>query len=48
MMLVRIDDKERERQAREDFEEAARKLAEMNNKRPLTEKEADELTRRST
>jgi hypothetical protein len=48
MMLVRIDDKEREKQAQEDFEEAARKLAEINTKRPLTKEQAEDLTRRST
>lgn len=47
-MLVRIDDKEREKQAQEALEEAARTLAELNNKRPLTKEEAEEISRRST
>lgn len=47
-MLVRVDDKERERAAREALEEAARTLAEINNKRKLTKEQAEELTRRST
>lgn len=47
-MLQRIDDKERERLAREALEEAAKTLAELNNKRPLTKEEAEELSRRAT
>lgn len=47
-MLVRTDDKEREKRAREDFEEAACKLARINNRRSLTKEQAEELSRRST
>jgi hypothetical protein len=47
-MLYRMDDKERDKQAREALEEAAKTLAELNNKRPLTEKEAEDLSRRAT
>jgi len=47
-MLYRMDDKDREKTAREDLAEAARKLAEINNERPLTKEQAEELTRRAT
>jgi hypothetical protein len=47
-MLVRVDDKQREKDALEALEEAARTLAEINNKRPLTKEEAEELSRRAT
>jgi hypothetical protein len=47
-MLVRVDDKTREQGAMEALEEAARTLAEINNKRPLTKEQAEELTRRAT
>lgn len=47
-MLVRIDDKKRERDAMEAIKEAARTLAEINNKRPLTKEQAEDLSRRST
>ena len=41
-------DKQREQDAKKAFEEAARTLAEINNKRPLTKEQAEDLTRRST
>lgn len=47
-MLVRVDDKKREQDAKEDLAEAARKLAEINNKRPLTKEQAEDLSRRAT
>jgi hypothetical protein len=47
-MLVRVDDKKREQNSREELEEAARKLAEINNKRPLTKEQAEDLSRRAT
>lgn len=47
-MMVRVDDKKREKDAMEELKEAARKLAEINNKRPLTKEQAEEITRRST
>jgi hypothetical protein len=47
-MLVRVDDEKREQTAKESLEEAARTLAEINNKRPLNKEQAEELTQRST
>lgn len=47
-MLVRIDDKEREKQAMEALEEAAKTLAELNNRKPLTKEQAEEMSRRAT
>jgi hypothetical protein len=47
-MLYRFSEKEQEEQAKAALEEAARTLAELNNKRPLTKEEAEELSRRAT
>ena len=46
--MSQVDTKEREAAAMKKLAEAAAELAELNNNRPLTEKEAEELTRRAT
>ena len=43
--MSQVDD---EKEAMKKLAEAAKKLAEINNKRPLTKEQAEELTRRST
>jgi len=47
-MLVSVDDKKREEEAKEALEKAARTLAKINNRRPLTKEEAEELSQRAT
>jgi hypothetical protein len=42
------DEKDRETAALKKLAEAAAELAKLNNKRPLTREEAEDLTRRST
>jgi hypothetical protein len=41
-------DEAKEREAKKKLAEAAKELAEINNKRPLTKEQAEELTRRAT
>ncbi len=47
-MLVRVDDKKREEDAKEALEEALRTLDELKKKRPITQEQFDDLNRRST
>jgi len=47
-MLVRIDDKKREEDAKEALEEALRTLDELNKKKPLTKEQFENLNKRST
>lgn len=47
-MLVRVDDKQREADAKKDLEEATRTLLEIKKRTPLTKEQAEELTKRST
>jgi hypothetical protein len=46
--MSKVDDEKAEQAATKKLAEAAAELAKLQNRKPLTEKEAEELTRRAT
>jgi hypothetical protein len=46
--MSKVDDEKAEQAATKKLAEAAEKLAAINNAKPMTKKQADEISRRST